>query len=124
MSSVKSKDSKAELIVRSILHRLGYRFRLHKKKLTGNPDIVLSKYKSIIFVHGCFWHRHDCKHTTFPKSNTTYWTNKFMRNVSRFKEVQNILESQGWKVYVIWECETLDKSMLEMQLKNILLKPS
>lgn len=120
MASVKSKDSKAEIAVRSTLHRLGYRFRLHKKELPGKPDIVLPKYRTIIFIHGCFWHRHTCKHATTPKSNIPYWTKKFTRNIERFNQVKAELEAQGWRILVIWECETNDKFLLEQQLQNIL----
>ena len=106
MAAVRSIDSKAELRVRSALHRLGYRFRLHDKKLIGKPDVVLSKKNIAIFVHGCFWHRHNCKGATMPASNVRYWKKKFARNVERFKEVRKALRKDGWKVVVVWECQT------------------
>lgn len=106
MSLIKSKDTKPELIVRSLLHHLGYRFRLYSKKLPGKPDIVLAKFKTVIFVHGCFWHRHkNCSRATTPKSNQKYWKTKFERNVQRFKEVSAQIQTLGWHVIVIWECE-------------------
>lgn len=106
MARIKSKDTRPELIIRSLLHHLGYRFRLHSKKLPGKPDIVLAKYKTVIFVHGCFWHCHrDCPRSTAPKSNQEYWKTKFERNVQRFKEVSAKIQSLGWRVIVVWECE-------------------
>lgn len=117
MSRIRSKDTKPEIIVRSLLHHLGYRFRLHSKKLPGKPDIVLTKYKTVIFVHGCFWHRHEgCSRATMPKSNKGYWTAKFERNVQRFKDVSEQIKSLGWKVIVIWECEVKDADVLTERL--------
>lgn len=107
MSRIRSKDTKPEIIVRSYLHRKGFRFRLHSKKLPGKPDIVLKKYKIVIFVHGCFWHRHkNCKNATVPESNFKFWKDKFAYNVKRDKQIQKELLKFGWKVLVIWECET------------------
>ena len=105
MSKVRGKDTKPEKIVRSLLHVMGYRFRLHRKDLPGKPDIVLPKYKTAIFVHGCFWHGHECKHgQNRPKSNAAYWKNKIQSNMHRDK-INNIeLERLGWKVIVVWEC--------------------
>ncbi len=109
MSRIRSKDTKPELLVRSLLHHLGYRFRLHSKKLPGKPDIVLAKYKTVIFVHGCFWHRHnDCSRATTPKSNQEYWNSKFNRNVQRFSDVSEQIKNLGWNVMVVWECEIKD----------------
>lgn len=113
MSKVKSINSKAELRVRSILHKSGYRFRLHDKKLIGKPDIVLPKYHTIIFVHGCFWHRHNCKRATIPTSNIEYWENKFKRNVQRFKEVKKALTKLNWKVIIVWECQSNNDKFLK-----------
>ncbi|MCP4481345.1 MAG: DNA mismatch endonuclease Vsr [bacterium] len=123
MAKIKSKDSKAELIVRKRLHALGFRYRLHSKILIGKPDIVLAKYKAVIFVHGCFWHRHNCKRATIPKSNTEYWDSKFKRNIDRFKEVSECLKKNGWNVFVIWECEVKDFDIIDkisMQIKDAL----
>lgn len=106
MSLIKSKDTKPEKLLRSALHRLGLRFRLQGKGLPGRPDIVLPKYKSVVFVHGCFWHCHEgCKVAHLPKSNVDFWQKKFDANVARDKSNQDKLEQLGWKVIVIWECE-------------------
>jgi len=106
MSQIKGKDTKPEKTVRSLLHKNGYRFRLHKKDLPGKPDIVLSKYKTVIFVHGCFWHRHkNCANASNPKTNKKFWKEKFSSNVKRDRESQAKLKKLGWKIIVIWECE-------------------
>lgn len=106
MSAVKSKDTKPEILVRKGLHAAGYRFRLHVKDLPGNPDIVLPKYKIVIFVNGCFWHRHPgCKYASTPASNADFWKAKFEANIARDKRNYTQLEKLGWKVIVIWECE-------------------
>jgi len=103
MSKIRVKDTKLEKIVRSLLHYLGYRFRLHSNKLPGKPDIVLPKYKTVIFVHGCFWHRHkDCHRASMPKTNQNYWFAKFEKNVKRFEKVKPDIENLGWHVLVIW----------------------
>ena len=108
MSRIKSKDTKPEIIVRSMLHRMGYRFRVNKKDLPGKPDIVLPKYKTVIFVHGCFWHMHrGCKDATVPKTRTKWWLNKLEGNVKRDKENIMLLRKSGWKTAVIWECELI-----------------
>ena len=106
MSRIKGKDTRPEIMVRSMLHRAGYRFRKNVKNLPGKPDIVLPKYKTVIFVHGCFWHRHkECKGATTPKSNTEFWQDKFDRNVANDKKHARQLRKQGWHVITIWECE-------------------
>jgi len=106
MSRILSKNTKPEMIVRSLLHRMGYRFRLHVKNLPGKPDIVLPKYKIAIFVHGCFWHRHPgCKYAYTPKSRVDFWSKKFSDNVERFKNVNRELIKLKWSILVIWECE-------------------
>ena len=123
MSRIKGKDTKPELTVRSILHQNGYRFRLHRKDLPGKPDIVLPRYKKIILVHGCFWHRHPgCKFAYSPKSRVEFWTNKFKDNVKRDSEVQTALKDLGWDVHVIWECETKKMPVLEARLVEIFKK--
>jgi len=122
MSRIRSKDTKPEKIVRSLLHRMGYRFRLHVKDLPGKPDIVLPKYKTVIFVHGCFWHRHPkCKYAYTPKSRIKFWDKKFSDNIARFKIVKKKLEDFQWKVAIIWECE-INKSNAEIEhkIKNII----
>jgi DNA mismatch endonuclease, patch repair protein len=106
MSRVKNRNTKPEILVRSLLHRKGYRFRIHSKKLPGKPDIVLPKYKSVIFVNGCFWHRHEnCSDATVPKTRTEFWLNKFEQTVNRDKKNREQLAALGWNVFTIWECE-------------------
>ena len=122
MSAIKSKNTKPEIIVRKLLHSMGYRFRLHKKDLPGSPDIVLPKYKTVIFVHGCFWHRHhNCKFATTPKTRTEFWENKFKENIERDIRNQNKLQNLGWKSRIIWECEIKDKDAINQKLKDIFL---
>lgn len=119
MSSVKSTDTKPEMIVRKYLHANGFRYGLHNQKLPGHPDIVLRKYKTIVFINGCFWHGHEgCRHYTVPKTNTTYWTAKVRRNVERDAENIAKLKSKGWRVITIWECE-LKSDMREKTLTNL-----
>ena len=113
MSAVRSVDSKAEMQVRSKLRSVGYRYKLHDKRLVGKPDIVLKKMGILIFVHGCFWHRHNCKRATMPASNVNYWERKFERNVQRFKEVRKALKKQGWKVIVVWECQAKNNAWIK-----------
>ena len=104
MSRIRSKDTKPEKIIRSILHKLGFRFRINRKDLPGKPDIVLPKYKTVIFVHGCFWHQHEgCKYAVMPKSNTNYWKPKLTKNVDRDKLNVKRLNEIGWNVLTIWE---------------------
>ena len=108
MSSVKQKNTAPELMVRSCLHRLGYRFRINRRDLPGSPDIVLPKWKAVIFVHGCFWHRHkDCSRTTTPKTNTEFWERKFQANVLRDQRKLDELNLLGWKTAIIWECDVI-----------------
>ena len=106
MSAVKGKDTKPELLVRKLLHALGYRFRIQRKGLPGRPDIVLPRYKTAIFVNGCFWHRHEgCKYASTPSTNSEFWEKKFTANVERDARNYAALKEQGWNVIVIWECE-------------------
>ncbi|MDE3799575.1 DNA mismatch endonuclease Vsr [Sinorhizobium meliloti] len=106
MSRIRSSNTSPELALRRALHALGFRFRLHRKDLPGKPDIVLPRHRTAIFVHGCFWHRHDgCKVASTPKSNTEFWIKKFDRNVARDVQARDVLEAQGWRVIVVWECE-------------------
>ncbi|WP_298084025.1 DNA mismatch endonuclease Vsr [uncultured Akkermansia sp.] len=106
MSRIRSKDTKPEKIIRSILHKLGFRFRINRKDLPGKPDIVLPKYKTVIFVHGCFWHQHEgCRIASNPKSNIDFWNKKFSNNIERDKKNQKALKKMGYRVFVIWECE-------------------
>jgi len=109
--------SKPELAVRSLLHRMGYRFRLHRADLPGKPDIVLSRYRTVIFVHGCFWHRHkDCRFAYTPKSRTEFWLKKLESNVIRDIQVKSDLELLGWRVITLWECELRDMDQLAARL--------
>lgn len=120
MSLIRSKETKPEVFVRSVLHSLGFRFRKNVKTLPGKPDIVLPKHKTIIFVHGCFWHQHKgCRQATIPKSNIDYWVPKLKGNVKRDKQHKMDLESQNWTVAVIWECETKKADALMEKLKTI-----
>ena len=106
MSRIKGKNTKPELLLRSLLHRSGFRFRLHNKKLPGKPDIVLPRYKTVIFVNGCFWHRHSgCKYAYTPKSRQEFWLKKFETTIERDKEKEKKLKREGWNVIVVWECE-------------------
>ncbi|QAB15193.1 very short patch repair endonuclease [Hydrogenovibrio thermophilus] len=107
MSRISNKDTKPELIVRKLLHKNGYRFRLHRKDLPGKPDLVLPKYKTVIFVHGCFWHMHEgCKDAGIPKTRTEFWKKKLEENVKRDKKNIQLLKKLGWNVIIVWECET------------------
>ena len=120
MSAIKSKNTKPEIAVRKLLHSMGYRFRLHRKDLPGSPDIVLPKYKTVIFVHGCFWHRHEnCKYASTPKTRQEFWEAKFRENINRDKLNQENLSSNGWKIIIVWECEIKDKDFdLNRLFKN------
>ena len=117
MSRIRGKDTKPEVVVRSMLHRMGYRFRIHVKGLPGCPDIVLHKYRAVIFVHGCFWHRHPgCKYAYTPKSRKDFWTKKFQKTVERHEIVTREMEEQGWKTLVVWECEIANTGKLHTKL--------
>ena len=120
MAAIRSKNTKPEIKVRKVLHSMGYRFRLHSKDLPGSPDIVLPKYKTVIFVHGCFWHRHEnCKYASTPKTRQEFWEAKFRENINRDKLNQENLSSKGWKIIIVWECEIKDKDFdLNRLFKN------
>lgn len=106
MSRIRSRDTGPELLVRSALHRAGYRFRLHSKDLPGRPDIVLPKYHTVVFVHGCFWHRHKgCRFAYTPKSRVAFWNNKFRGNIERDRRTSTALRKLGWRVVTVWECQ-------------------
>jgi DNA mismatch endonuclease (patch repair protein) len=107
MRRVRSTDTVPEKRIRSLLHKLGLRFRLHRPDLAGKPDIVLPKHRTVVFVHGCFWHRHQgCSHATIPVNRQEYWLPKFRRTIERDRINQECLRQQGWNVVVVWECET------------------
>lgn len=117
MQRISGRDTRPELIVRSVLHRLGYRFRLHVKSLPGRPDIALPRYHAIVFVHGCFWHQHrGCRFAYRPKSNITFWSEKFEQNVRRDSRNRKELRRLGWHVVVVWECQTTDRAALTRRL--------
>lgn len=121
MSRVREKNTSPELKVRSLVHRLGYRFRLHRKDLPGKPDLVFPSRKKIIFVHGCFWHGHDCaRGKREPKSNTEYWVEKIRRNTERDARHWSELKSLGWDALVVWECELKDAEALSSRLTSFL----
>jgi DNA mismatch endonuclease, patch repair protein len=123
MAAIRSKDMKPELAVRKLAHGLGFRFRLHRKDLPGKPDLVFPKYKAIIFVHGCFWHQHSaekCLDGKQPKTNSGYWTPKLARNVERDAINRASLEKEGWRVLVIWECETRKLDVLASKIGQFL----
>lgn len=118
MSQIKGKNTKPEMLVRKHLHALGFRYKLHDKSLPGKPDIVLPKYKTIIFIHGCFWHKHDnCKYFVIPKTKTDWWLNKIEGNVLNDIKAMARLESMGWKIITIWECD-----LKPLKLKETLSK--
>jgi len=122
MAKVRSQDTKPEVLVRSLIHRMGFRFRLHNKHLPGNPDIVLPRHKKIVFVHGCFWHQHEgCPHAARPASNIAYWNKKLDGNVRRDKANLEKLAALGWRVLVIWECETRNREQLILRLQEFLI---
>jgi DNA mismatch endonuclease, patch repair protein len=122
MRRVKSRDTTPEWVVRRLLWRLGARYRLDRRDLPGRPDIVLAGRRLAIFVHGCFWHGHDCaRGARVPKANRAYWTGKIAKNRARDTETRNKLEALGWRVEVIWECELKADEALERRLKQVLL---
>jgi DNA mismatch endonuclease (patch repair protein) len=106
MSRIKGKDTKPEMLVRRFLHSQGFRYRLHDKALPGKPDIVLPKYKTVIFIHGCFWHGHsNCKYYVVPKTRTDWWLNKIKLNINKDQDSAILLRKHGWKIIFIWECQ-------------------
>jgi DNA mismatch endonuclease (patch repair protein) len=121
MSRIKGRDTKPEKVVRSLLHVLGYRFRLHRRDLPGKPDIVLPKYKKAIFVHGCFWHGHkSCPRAARPTSNVEFWNKKLDSNLRRDAAVQEELIKLGWSFFIVWQCEMRDLAELTEKLKGFL----
>ena len=121
MSRIRGRDTKPELIVRRIAHRLGYRFRLYQKDLPGSPDLVFPRHRSVIMVHGCFWHRHPgCKHAASPKTRVQFWKTKFEKNVVRDRRIASALWDLGWRMLVIWECETKDHEAVAARIASYL----
>lgn len=121
MSRIRSRDTKPELAVRSLLHKNGFRFRLHRKDLPGKPDIVLPKYRTAIFVHGCFWHRHKgCKFAYTPKAKARFWEAKFKANTRRDAKARRQLQRAGWRTAVVWECEIRGSATLAAPLLTTL----
>lgn len=120
MSRIRSKDTKPELLVRKFLHKNGFRYRLHVKDMPGKPDIVLPKYRTVIFIHGCFWHGHEgCKYYVVPKTRTEWWLHKIGTNTANDANAEKLLKALGWNIIKIWECE-LKKSSLEDTSNNLL----
>jgi DNA mismatch endonuclease (patch repair protein) len=120
MGRIKGRNTAPEKLVRSALHRLGLRFRLHRRDLPGRPDIVLSRWRTVVFVHGCFWHRHEgCRMAYTPKSRIDFWSAKFLENVTRDERNRRALQSDGWRVITIWECETVDVKDLNKRLRRV-----
>ena len=121
MRRILSANTKPELVVRSLAHRLGYRFRLHRRDLPGRPDLVFPSKRKVVFVHGCFWHQHgSCIDGRAPKSNTNYWLPKLTNNKKRDGENRSWLERLGWKSLVIWDCQTGDGKRLKQQIRAFL----
>ena len=123
MSRIRGKDTKPEIVVRCLVHRMGYRFRLHRRDLPGTPDIVLPCHRKIIFVHGCFWHMHRCRYgLVVPRTNAEFWQAKRLGNVERDRRNIRKLRESGWTVLVVWECQTRDLSKLLEKLESFLAK--
>ncbi len=120
MGKIRASNTTPELTVRRVLHRLGYRFRLHRRDLPGSPDIVLPRYRTVVFVHGCFWHQHACKLGKVPKSNQDYWLPKLARNRERDRQNVRLLRGLGWEVITVWECTTFAADRLERYLQQSL----
>lgn len=120
MRAIRSTGMKPELAVRKLVHSMGYRYRLHRSDLPGKPDLVFSSRLKIIFVHGCFWHSHNCKLAHHPKSNSSYWQPKLAGNKRRDSRNSKILRSNGWRVRIVWECQTRNESVLRKKLNSFL----
>ena len=120
MASIRSKDTGPELVVRRLVHGMGFRYRLYRRDLPGCPDLVLPRLGAVIFVHGCFWHVHSCQRGRVPKSNVSYWTAKRLRNAARDRVAVRRLRRDGWRVLTVWECETRNTLQLERRLCRFL----
>ena len=123
MARIKGQNTKPEILVRKLVHSLGYRFRLHKHKLPGKPDLVLPRFEKVIFVHGCFWHGHvACSRATLPSTNVDFWQKKILGNTTRDAKVKRELKRSGWQVLVVWQCQTTDIPALTARLLRFLRK--
>ena len=123
MARIRSRDTKPEMVVRRLLHAMGYRYRLHRRDLPGNPDLVFSGRRKVVFVHGCFWHQHEdpsCLDGRPPKSNASYWAPKLQRNVERDRQAAISLMAEGWDALIVWECEVRDRKALSEKLRTFL----
>ena len=120
MSKVRGKNTTPEIVVRKLAHRLGFRFRLHRRDLPGSPDIVFPSRRAVIFVHGCFWHGHECSKGRLPKSNQAFWSEKIERNKERDGQNARALRRLGWRVLAIWQCELKDAARVERRLVRFL----
>ncbi len=121
MSRIRGSNTKPEKAVRSLLHHMGYRFRLHRRNLPGTPDLILPKYQTVIFVHGCFWHRHkNCQYAYTPKSRINFWDAKFKENMTRDRCVQRQLRKEGWRIITVWECQIKNSDRLAKRLGRLL----
>ena len=125
MSRIRSCDTRPEMVVRSIVHRLGFRYRLHKKDLPGKPDLVLVRHRKIIDVHGCFFHMHHCPYgRVVPATNAEFWRTKRESNAERDRRNVNLLKKDGWQILIVWECQTRQPDILEKTLSNFLMRSS
>lgn len=122
MAAIRGKDTKPELLVRRWLHRVGFRFRLHAKNLPGKPDIVLPKYRTVIFVQGCFWHSHGCKNSQRPRTRQTFWEEKLNATIARDERNAAVLCQAGWRVLIVWECELDSTGRALSALSQLLLR--
>lgn len=121
MRAVRSANTSPEIMVRRVLHAMGFRFRLHRKDLPGQPDIVLPRYRTVVLVHGCFWHQHPgCQRATRPQSNVEFWDTKLEKNAARDAEKTRALEAAGWRVLVVWQCQTKDRALLARTLREFI----
>ena len=121
MSRIRGKDTTPELKVRSLIHKAGYRYRLHAREMPGKPDIVMARYRTVIFVDGCYWHQHPgCRRATMPKTNVSFWKRKLERNTKRDQEVRTALRNAGWDPLTVWECQTKDDRVLAGILSELL----
>ena len=119
MSQIKAKNTRPEIIVRKFLHARGFRFRIHSKLLPGKPDIVLPRYRTVIFINGCFWHgHHECRYFVVPKTRTEWWLSKISKNQTKDSEAVGLLHKAGWNIITVWECE-LKKNAIEFSLNNL-----